>query len=133
MAPDTRTASVPKALLWTGRIISALPVLALLASATMKLLSPASIVEDFTTKFGYPESVILPIGLVEIICTLLYVIPQTSVLGAILLTGYLGGAVATHVRADDGQFAVAAVMGVLVWLGLLLRERRLWTLLPFRI
>jgi hypothetical protein len=131
MGPDTPTAPVSKWLLWTGRIISALPVLLLLFSASGKLMQPEAVVKPFTEEFNYPENVLLPLGIVEVVCTLLYVIPQTSVLGAILLTGYLGGAVATHVRAGQ-QFLGPVLPGVLIWLGLLLRERRLWPLLPLR-
>ena len=119
-----------KALLWTGYIVSALPVLMLLMSAVMKLAKPAFIVEGFT-KFGYPENVILPLGIVELVCTVLYLIPRTSVLGAILLTGYLGGATATHVRAGE-QFIGPVIFGVLVWLGLYLRDARLRALIPLR-
>lgn len=115
-----------KGTLWAGRIISGLPALFLLLDGVMKLVKPAFVVEA-TVRLGYPESVIIPIGIVCVICTILYLIPKTSVLGAILLTGYLGGAVATHVRAFEGLFPVIfpVVFGVLLWLGLYLRNPRL--------
>jgi hypothetical protein len=102
----------------------------LVMSATMKLLRPAPLVEGFT-KFGYSESVILPLGIIELVSTLLYVIPQTSVLGAILLTGFLGGATATHVHASQ-PFHVPVILGALVWLGLFLRDSRIRALVPWR-
>src|SRR5215510_9922251 len=91
---------VSKTGLWAGRIVSALPALFLLMDGVMKLIKPNFVVEA-TVKLGYSESVIVPLGMVLTICTILYVIPQTSVLGAILLTGYLGGAVDAHVRNLD--------------------------------
>jgi hypothetical protein len=117
---------VSKGTLWTGRIISALPVLFLLMDGAMKLFKPAFVVEA-TVKLGYSESVIVPIGVVLIVCTILYLIPKTSVLGAILLTGYLGGAVATHVRTGESLFSIVfpVIFGVLLWLGLYLRDTRL--------
>jgi hypothetical protein len=96
----------------------------------MKLAKPTPLVEEFT-RLGYGEGHALPIGILEIVCTVLYVIPRTSVLGAILLTGYLGGATATHVRIGD-PFFIPIILGVLIWLGLLLRDSRLRALLPLR-
>ncbi len=74
---------------------------------------------------GYPDNAVVPVVIVEIVCALIYAIPQTAVLGAILLTGYLGGAVATHVRAGESTWYIAVIVGVVVWLGLLLRDARL--------
>jgi len=130
MQLDTQTATVSKKMLWTGYIISALPVLMLLFSGVMKLAKPASVVEGFI-RLGYPESLALGIGIVELACTVLYVIPRSAVLGAILLTGYLGGATATHVRIGEPFFATI-VLGVLVWGGLFLRDPRLRALVPLR-
>ncbi len=130
MQTDTHTAPVSKRTLWAGHIISALPVLMLLFSGVMKLVKPASVVEGFV-RLGYPESLALGIGIVELACAVVYVIPRTSVLGAILLTGYLGGATATHVRIGD-PFFPPVVLGVLVWGGLFLRDIRLRALLPLR-
>lgn len=119
--------------LWAGRIISWLIALFLLLDGVAKLFKPAPVVEG-TVKLGYSESVIIPLGIVLIACTILYLLPRTAILGAILLTGYLGGAIATHVRVGDGAVGVifAAVFGLLVWLGLYLRDQRLRELLPFR-
>src|SRR5580700_1498429 len=93
-----QTAPTSKKMLWAGRIVSALPALFLLFDAIMKLVKPAFVVEA-TRKLGFPESAILGLGIVLLACTVLYLIPRTAILGAILLTGYLGGAVATHVHA----------------------------------
>jgi len=130
--PETQ-APPSKAMYWTGWAISALPVLMLLVSATMKLAKPAFIVKGMA-EHGYPENLIRGLGVVEFTCTVLYLIPQTSVLGAILLTGYLGGATATHVRVGEFSqaFMGAIPFGVLLWLGLYFREPRLRALVPLR-
>ena len=125
-----QTALVSKGRLWAGRILSALPVLMLLFSGVLKLIKPAPVVEEFA-RLGYPESLVLGIGLLELACTVVYVIPRTSIIGAILLTAYLGGATATHVRIGDPFFS-PIVVGVLVWGGLFLRDDRLRALIPLR-
>src|SRR5882762_10387809 len=102
---QTETAPVSKKMFWAGRIISALPVLFLLMDGVMKLVKPALVVEA-TVQLGYRETVIIPLGIVLLSCTVLYMIPRTCILGAILLTGYLGGAVATYVRVGEGPFPV---------------------------
>ena len=130
MQSPIKTAPVSKKMHWAGRIASALPVLMLLFSGVMKLLKPAAVVTEFG-RLGYPESVILGIGILELLCTVVYLIPRTAVLGAILLTGYLGGATATHVRVGD-PFIFPVIFGALLWLGLYLRDERLRTLLPLR-
>jgi len=133
MESVSQTAPASKKMLWAGRIISALPALFLLLDGIMKLVKPAPVVEA-TVRLGYPESVILGLGIVLLACTVLYLIPRTAILGAILLTGYLGGAVATHVRVGEGLFSVLfpVVLGVLVWGGLWLRDERLRALIPLR-
>lgn len=129
----TSAPAVAKKRLWVGRILSFLPALFLLLDGVMKLIKPAFVVEA-TVKLGYPERVILGIGVVLVICTLIYLIPRTAVLGAILLTGYLGGAVATHVRAETGWFEILfpVILCSLLWAGLALRDDRLRTLIPLR-
>lgn len=131
MQPNTETAHVSKKMLWAGYIISAVPVLMLMMSAVMKFLMGPDIVKGFAD-LGWPVSHALPLGIVELVSTILYVIPQTAVLGAILLTGYLGGAIATHARLSEPQFIGPLVFGVLVWLGLYLRDPRLRALIPWR-
>jgi hypothetical protein len=115
----------------TGRIISGFAALFLLFDGVARMVRFAPYVEG-TVQFGYPEHLATPIGVVLTVCTLLYVIPRTAVLGAILLTGYLGGATASHVRVEDPFFLFAATFGVLVWAGLYLREPRLRALLAPR-
>ncbi len=122
-------ANVSKAQLWGGRIATALPVLMLLVSASMKFAQPPAFVESFKA-FGYPLHLAMVIGSIELLCTIIYLIPRTSVLGAILLTGYLGGAVATHVRVLDPSFIGPLLFGILVWVGLYLRDPRIRTLIP---
>ena len=130
MQSASQPAPVSKKMLWTGRIMSALPVLLLVFSAVMKLFKPAPVVEGFA-RLGYPESLILPIAVLELVCAVVYVIPGTSILGAILLTGFLGGATATHLRVGEPFFG-PVVAGVLVWGGLFLRDQRLRALIPLR-
>src|SRR4249920_298539 len=124
---DAQPAPLSKGRLWTGRIMSALPALFLFMDAVGKLVKPAPVVEG-TVQLGYPESVLLGLGIVLLACTVLYVIPRTAILGAILLTGYLGGAVATHVRVGSPLFShilFGVYLGVFLWLGLYLRDARL--------
>jgi DoxX-like family len=133
MPLDTQSTPVSKGMLWAGRIMSALPALFLLVDGAMKLMKPAVVVQA-TVQLGYPEGVILGLGIVLLASTILYLVPLTSVLGAILVTGYLGGAVATHVRVGDGLFPIffPVILSVLLWGGLVLRDGRLRTLLPLR-
>jgi len=130
MGSDTQTAPVSKTMLWTGWIMSALPALMLLLSSVGKFVKPEVVMKEMT-RLGWDESLLLGLGIVELICTVLYVIPRTSVLGAILLTGYLGGVIATHVPHHD-NFIFPIVLGVLIWGGLFLRDARLRVLLPLR-
>jgi hypothetical protein len=120
-----------KAMTWTGWGISVLIGLLMAASGTAKLVNPPSLAKQFTETFGYPGDVTLYIGIAEISCVVLYLIPQTAILGAVLLTGYLGGAIATHVRIHD-NFLAPAIIGVFVWLGVFLRDPRVRALLPIR-
>jgi hypothetical protein len=130
----TPTVPVAKRVLWAGRIMSALPVLFLLVDGVMKLVKPPAVVQA-TVELGYLESTIVGLGIVLLACVVLYVIPSTSVLGAILLTGYFGGAVATHVRVGSPLFThtlFPVYLAMLVWGGLFLRNQRLRTLIPLR-
>ena len=117
-------------MVWTGRVISALPVLALLMSAYFKFAAPPEMAKELD-KLGWTMDQMLTLGIIELACTVVYLVPQTSVLGAILLTGYLGGATATHVRISDAWYA-PVIIGALVWLGLFLRDVRLRSLIPWR-
>jgi DoxX-like family len=128
MPTEVHTTVVSKKALWAGRIIGALPVLMLVFSGVMKLLKPPPVVEEFG-RLGYPEKLSLALGIIELGCTVIYLIPQTAVLGAILLTAYLGGATTTHLRIGD-PFFFPIVLGILIWLGLYLRDLRLRSLVP---
>ena len=131
MSATAETVSVLKSAVVTGYIITVLPALFLLLDGVLKLFKPSFVVEA-TTRLGYQENTIVPLGITLVACTILYLIPRTSILGAILLTGYLGGAVATHVRFNEGAFPIVfpVIIGVLIWAGLYLRDPRLRTLLP---
>ncbi|HYC90780.1 MAG TPA: DoxX family protein [Thermoanaerobaculia bacterium] len=120
--------------IWTGRVLSTLAVLFLLFDAIGKLVRPQAVI-DGTTQLGFPVSVILPLGIIQLVCLLLYVLPRTSILGALLWTGYLGGAIATHVRLGNPLFShvlFPLYVAALLWLGLWLRETRVRALLPLR-
>jgi hypothetical protein len=124
--------AISKGALWTGRVLSALVILFLLFDSFMKIARVRAAVEG-TVKLGYSESAIVPIGITLLICTILYAIPRTSVLGAVLVTGYLGGAVATNVRASlplAGYVLFPVYVGVLAWLGLYLRNIQIRRTLP---
>jgi hypothetical protein len=133
MTTPTTPQKPSKALLWTGRILSAIPVLFMAGLGSVFLITNPSMITDGMIKYGYPKEAAFPIVIIEIVCALIYAIPQTATLGAILLTGYLGGAVATHVHAAEYvQIPFPLLFGILVWLGLLLREPRLRALLSVR-
>lgn len=123
--------TVSKGALWTGRILTGLAGLFLILDGVGKLFKPAPVVEG-TVRLGFAETLIIPIGIILLICTVVYLIPKTAVLGAILLTGYLGGAVATQVRAGEGAFPIVfpIIMAALLWLGLYLRTPSLRVLVP---
>ena len=133
MLSATQTVPVSKTMIWAGRIMIAIAVLFLIFDGIIKVLTLAPAVEA-TVQLGYPESLVLGIGIIELACLAVYVIPRTSVLGAILLTGYLGGAIATQVRAGSDLFPVVfpIMIGVLVWGGIFLRDDRLRALIPLR-
>lgn len=133
MAAVTESLVPAKTRPWAGYVISGLPVLFLLADAFGKLIKPEPVVAA-TLELGYQESVIVPLGFVLLVCTILYAVPRTAVLGAILLTGYLGGTVATHTRIGNPVFShmlFGVYIGIFLWLGLYLRDPRIRELLPF--
>jgi hypothetical protein len=123
-------ATPSKAALWTGRVLSALIVAMLGMSGVMKLMGGEQLTEGFE-HLGWPIKVAVTLGIVELTCTLIYAIPQTAILGAVLLTGYIGGAIATHVRIGE-PWITQSILGIVVWLALYLREPRLRKLLPLR-
>jgi hypothetical protein len=131
MAAEATTAAPSNKLVWTGRIISGLIVLFLLFGSIYGIVNAAKLAPD-SAKYGYPEGAMLKIQITLIVCALIYAFPRTSVLGAILLTGYLGGAVATHVRVSEPQFVVPIIVAVLAWAGIFLRDEKLRSLIPLR-
>jgi hypothetical protein len=128
--PATTSAGIGKWSRWAGRALSALPLPIMLYGAGAKLMHGPAIVEGFR-KLGLPEGVMAPIGVLEIACVLLYTIPRTAVLGAILVSGYMGGAILTHLRVGE-PFVTPLVVGLFVWAGLFLRDERIRMLLPVR-
>ncbi|MEZ4732959.1 MAG: DoxX family protein [Caldilineaceae bacterium] len=130
----TPTQSTSKVARWAGYLITILVVLFLLFDCTIKLLNLPIAVEG-TVSLGYPANVIVPLGILQLVCLVIYLIPQTSVLGAILITGYLGGAIATHVRLGNPLFShilFPVYIGLMIWGGLYLRNRRLRKLIPLQ-
>ena len=128
------TLSVPNKALWAGRVISALVIVFLVFDGVIKLV-PLAVVTDTIARLGYPTDLARTLGALTLVCTLLYAIPRTSVLGAILLTGYLGGAISTHLRVGSPLFThtlFGVYLGLMVWGGLVLRDPRLHSLLPWR-
>lgn len=130
MAPSVQASPVSKNALWTRRIISGIVVLFMLFNCALGLMKPEMVREGFV-HLGYPDRVAPGLAILMFLCTVIYAIPQTSILGAILLTGYLGGATASHLRIGE-PFYFPVIVGVLVWLGIFLREERLRALIPFR-
>ena len=112
--------------MWTGRILSGLFAVVMLLDAVTHLLKPAPVIDAFI-KLDLPLKFSVPLGVLVLVCLLLYLISRTAIFGALLLTGYLGGAVAIHLRAGDGTFALLfpVLIGALMWVGLVLRQPRL--------
>ena len=133
MQSSTQFATESKGMLWTGRILSGLMALLFISDGVGHVMKPAPVVEAFA-RLGYPLSASVGIGVLALICTAIYVTPRTSVLGAILLTGYMGGAVSTHVRAGSTLFETIfpVILGVLVWVGIYVRNAELRQLIPVR-
>jgi len=134
MESSTLSTPISRNKLWAGRIISALPVLFLLFDAVIHIIRIGPVDQAFTD-LGWPASLSPTLGIIELICVVLYAIPRTSVLGAVLLTGYLGGAVATNLRVGLPLFShvlFPVYVGVLLWGGLYLRDLRLRAVFPVR-
>jgi hypothetical protein len=130
MQSAAQPATTSKTSLWAGRILSTLALLLFAFTAMFGVIKPETAKQGFA-HYEYPASAMLRITIVEAACAILYAIPGTSILGAILLTGYLGGATATHVRVGE-PFFLPIMVGVVVWLGLYLRDDRLRLLIPLR-
>lgn len=130
METAVQSAKESKGMLWTGRVLSALPALLLLMSGVMKLTRIPAVIQSFAHA-GLAESFLVPIGILEISCAVVYLIPQTAVLGAILVAAYLGGATVTTLRVGDPWWP-PVLAGVVAWAGLFLRDPRVRDLLPLR-
>lgn len=120
---------VSKTALWIGRVMSALPILLVLFGAILKVMRTASVHEGFA-RAGLPDRLIVPVGVIELLCVVVYVIPRTAILGAILMTGLLGGATLTNLRIGDPTYIVPIIVGMLAWGGLYLRDVRLREMIP---
>lgn len=123
--------ATPKWMTVTGWVLTALPGLGLLMSASMKLLQKPEMMKMMTDKYGWPAELAPTLGIIEALVAVVYLVPRTAVLGAVLVTGYLGGAVATHTRIHD-NFVAPLLLGVFAWAGLYGRDARVRALLPFR-
>ena len=127
-------APLSKAWVWTGRVFSGFIVLFLLFDAVIKLMRIQPVIDSFA-ELGYPDKFAVPIGVMELVIVALYAIPRTAVLGALILTALLGGAISTHVRVESPLFSTTlfgVYMGLIAWAGVYLREPRLRALLPLR-
>lgn len=127
----TQVAPVSRTTLWMGRVFTGLPAALVLFGAVMKLLKSPAVV-DGMMKSGIPEHLIIAIGVIELLCTIIYLIPSTAVLGAILMTGLLGGATFANIRVNDPSYIITVALGVLVWAGLFFRDQRIRELIPLR-
>jgi DoxX-like protein len=134
MPTATDIATPSKARLWTGRVLTTLATLFLVFDGVMKLFQPQPVTQAMT-QLGFPPHLSVPIGIILLVCTLLYVLPQTAVFGAVLLTGYLGGAIVVQMRIDAPLLSTTLFpiyFAVLLWAGIYLREPRLRALIPIR-
>jgi hypothetical protein len=134
MSANTETVTRAKAPVRIGWALSVVTILFMLFDAAGKLALESHVV-DATTKIGYPVDAIRPIGVIALLCTVLYALPRTAILGAVLLTGFCGGAVASKIRIEDPLFSsilFGVYFGLIAWGGLYLRDERLRALLPLR-
>jgi hypothetical protein len=131
MSVETTTVPIAKGMLWTGRVTSAIPIVFVTFGSIIKLMKTPQVIQG-VARSGYPESLIRTVGTIELACVIVYIIPRTSVLGAILFTALLGGATATEVRIGDLTFIMPVILGMMVWGGLFFRDPRLRALIPLR-
>ncbi len=131
MQSGVQMAAVSKGTMWAGRIFSAIPALTLLFGGAVKLLKLPSVMQGFA-QYGSPANSVPVVGILEVACTVVYLIPRTAVLGAILMTGLLGGAIASNFRINNPAFIAPLILGVLVWGGIYFRDPQLRALIPLR-
>lgn len=118
-------------MIWAGRVLSGIPAALVLFGAVLKIIKAGSVIEGMS-QHGIPEYLVVLIGIIELICALVYLIPSTAMLGAILMTALMGGATFTNMRVGDPSYVMTVLVGVMVWAGLYLRDERLRALLPLR-
>ncbi len=131
---DTDTAETPRLMLWTGRVLTGLAIAFMTFDTVIKLID-LQVVRDSLTQLGYPTALGPTIGAIELICLLLYIFPRTAVLGAVLLTAVMGGAIASHMRLGDplvSHTLFGVYLGAVIWGGLYLRDARLRAIFPIR-
>lgn len=116
---------------WTGRVLSAIPVVMLLFSAAVKFMRSPQVVQGFA-QFGFADNLILVVGTIELSCVIIYLIPRTAVLGAILMTALFGGATVTNLRVGNPLYFLPVLLGILAWAGLFFRDERVRALIPLR-
>ncbi len=134
MATIDRRPAVSRSARWTGRVLTGLCVLFLLFDAALHLAKPAPVIDAFS-RLGYPITLAVPIGIVELVCVAVYLYPRTTAFGAVLLTGYLGGAIATNLRVGSPLFAETLFpiyLGIAIWAGVVLRDRGVLAFIPVR-
>ena len=129
MHANAETGMVSRTMVWTGRVMSGLVALLIGFASVVKLINMAGMAEGMA-RAGFPMKLLMPIGLIELMCVIVYVIPRTAVLGAILITGLMGGATVTSLRIGDPTYLVTVLLGMMAWGGLYLRDRRLRDLIP---
>ncbi len=131
MQSGVQAAAPSRKTLWVGRVLSGIPAALVLFGAVLKIIKAQSVIEGMS-QHGIPESLIVLIGIIEFICAVVYLIPSTAVLGAILMTALMGGATFTNVRVGDPTYFTTILLGVMVWAGLYLRDDRVRALVPLR-
>ncbi len=131
MHPGVQVATGSRKMIWAGRVLSGIPAALVLFGAVLKIIKAGSVIEGMS-QHGIPEYLVVLIGIIELICALVYLIPSTAMLGAILMTALMGGATFTNMRVGDPSYVMTVLVGVMVWAGLYLRDERLRALLPLR-
>jgi hypothetical protein len=131
MHSGAQVAAVSRKMLWTGRVLSGIPAALVLFGAIMKIVKAAPVITGMT-QHGIGENLIVLIGVIELACAVVYLIPKTAVLGAILMTALMGGATFTNIRVGDSTYVMNVILGVMVWAGLYVRDSRLRDLIPVR-
>lgn len=131
MHSSGQLAASPRKTIWAGCVLSGIPAALVLFGAVLKIIKAPSVIEGMS-RYGIAENLIVAIGIIELTCALVYLIPRLAVLGAILMTALMGGATFANVRMGDRTYLVTIILGMMVWAGLYLRDDRLRVLIPLR-